>query len=194
MTRCWAIGFPATILGIASDHHPRAPFMGEPEFTIDDTKDQYHAGVTGACVEADYAERKAKIKKADAEAAARKIMAVMLTLMKVYGEVTSLVEWPVVLTAKFKEKSRCHPSAGYTMKATMKGITSRSMQTTQTARTSSSWRISSPKIHRSSPVTKVVRPRLADASSSILTVKTSGNNLPRLKPCCSGPGSSVPAR
>ena len=95
---------PATILGIQSDRVIRGHrFMGEPEFTIDNA-DQYPEILRErGKVIADYEERKAKI-KADAEEAA------------------SLVEWPVVLTAKFEEKFLAVPSEAlvYTMKGDQK--------------------------------------------------------------------------
>lgn len=170
---------PATILGIASDRIIRGHrFMGEPEFTIDNADQYPQILLERGKVMADYAERKAKI-KADAEAAARKIGGNADLSESLLEEVTSLVEWPVVLTAKFEEKFLAVPSEAlvYTMKGDQK-LTSRFMQTTANCcRTSSSWRISSPKIHsRSSPVTRrsFVRVWPMPSSSSIPTVKTSG--------------------
>lgn len=63
---------------------------------------------------ADYEERKAKI-KADAEEAARKIGGNADLSESLLEEVASLVEWPVVLTAKFEEKfSRCRLKRWFT--------------------------------------------------------------------------------
>ena len=97
---------PATILGIQSDRVIRGHrFMGEPEFTIDNA-DQYPEILRErGKVIADYEERKAKIK---AES--------------LLEEVASLVEWPVVLTAKFEEKFLAVPSEAlvYTMKGDQK--------------------------------------------------------------------------
>ncbi len=75
--------------------------MGESEFTIDNAE-QYPAILRErGKVMADYAERKAVI-KADAEKAAQALGGQADSLLE---EVTSLVEWPVVLTAKFEENS-----------------------------------------------------------------------------------------
>ena len=113
---------PATILGIQSDRVIRGHrFMGEPEFTID-TADQYPEILRErGKVIADYAERKAKI-KADAEEAARKIGGNADLSESLLEEVTSLVEWPVVLTAKFEEKFLAVPSEAlvHTMKGDQK--------------------------------------------------------------------------
>ena len=113
---------PATILGIASDRVIRGHrFMGEPEFTID-SADQYPQILRerGKFI-ADYEARKAMI-KADAEAAAAKIGGKADMIESLLEEVTSLVEWPVVLTAKFEEKFLAVPSEAlvYTMKGDQK--------------------------------------------------------------------------
>lgn len=113
---------PATILGIQSDRVIRGHrFMGEPEFTIDNA-DQYPEILRErGKVIADYEERKAKI-KADAEEAARKIGGNADLSESLLEEVASLVEWPVVLTAKFEEKFLAVPSEAlvYTMKGDQK--------------------------------------------------------------------------
>lgn len=113
---------PATILGIQSDRVIRGHrFMGEPEFTIDNA-DQYPEILRErGKVIADYEERKAKI-KADAEEAARKIGGNADLSESLLEEVVSLVEWPVVLTAKFEEKFLAVPSEAlvYTMKGDQK--------------------------------------------------------------------------
>ncbi|ELN2738399.1 glycine--tRNA ligase subunit beta [Pluralibacter gergoviae] len=113
---------PATILGIASDRVIRGHrFMGEPEFTID-SADQYPQILRErGKVIADYEARKAMI-KADAEAAAAKIGGKADMIESLLEEVTSLVEWPVVLTAKFEEKFLAVPSEAlvYTMKGDQK--------------------------------------------------------------------------
>ncbi|MDU4433171.1 MAG: glycine--tRNA ligase subunit beta [Pluralibacter gergoviae] len=115
---------PATILGIASDRVIRGHrFMGEPEFTID-SADQYPQILRErGKVIADYEARKAMIKAdADAEAAAAKIGGKADMIESLLEEVTSLVEWPVVLTAKFEEKFLAVPSEAlvYTMKGDQK--------------------------------------------------------------------------
>ncbi|PLR37920.1 glycine--tRNA ligase subunit beta [Chimaeribacter californicus] len=113
---------PATILGIPSDRVIRGHrFMGEPEFRIDHA-DQYPALLLErGKVLADYEQRKAKI-KADAEEAARQIGGQADLSDSLLEEVTSLVEWPVVLTAKFEEKFLAVPAEAlvYTMKGDQK--------------------------------------------------------------------------
>ncbi|PLR54592.1 glycine--tRNA ligase subunit beta [Chimaeribacter arupi] len=113
---------PATILGIPSDRVIRGHrFMGEPEFRIDHA-DQYPAILLErGKVLADYEQRKAKI-KADAEEAARQIGGRADLSDSLLEEVTSLVEWPVVLTAKFEEKFLAVPAEAlvYTMKGDQK--------------------------------------------------------------------------
>lgn len=113
---------PATILGINSDRVIRGHrFMGEPEFTIDNADQYPQILLERGKVIADYDARKAKI-KADAEEAARKIGGNADLSNSLLEEVTSLVEWPVVLTAKFEEKFLAVPAEAlvYTMKGDQK--------------------------------------------------------------------------
>ena len=113
---------PATILGVASDRVIRGHrFMGEPEFTIDNADQYPQILLERGKVIADYEQRKAKI-KADAEEAARKIGGNADLSDSLLEEVTSLVEWPVVLTAKFEEKFLAVPAEAlvYTMKGDQK--------------------------------------------------------------------------
>lgn len=113
---------PATILGVASDRVIRGHrFMGEPEFTIDNADQYPQILLERGKVIADYEQRKAKI-KADAEDAARKIGGKADLSDSLLEEVTSLVEWPVVLTAKFEEKFPAVPAEAlvYTMKGDQK--------------------------------------------------------------------------
>jgi len=113
---------PATILGIDSARILRGHrFMGEAEFTIDNADQYPQILLERGKVMADYAERKAKI-KADAEAAARSIGGNADLSESLLEEVTSLVEWPVVLTAKFEEKFLAVPAEAlvYTMKGDQK--------------------------------------------------------------------------
>ncbi|WP_426817228.1 glycine--tRNA ligase subunit beta [Winslowiella sp. 2C04] len=113
---------PATILGIDSARTLRGHrFMGEAEFTIDNADQYPQILLERGKVMADYAERKAKI-KADAEAAARSIGGNADLSESLLEEVTSLVEWPVVLTAKFEEKFLAVPAEAlvYTMKGDQK--------------------------------------------------------------------------
>ncbi|ARD18265.1 glycine--tRNA ligase subunit beta [Edwardsiella piscicida] len=113
---------PATILGVPSDRVIRGHrFMGEAEFTID-SADQYpQILLERGKVIADYDARKALIKR-DAEAAAARIGGVADLSDSLLEEVTSLVEWPVVLTAKFEEKFLAVPAEAlvYTMKGDQK--------------------------------------------------------------------------
>ncbi|MBO8134375.1 glycine--tRNA ligase subunit beta [Dickeya fangzhongdai] len=113
---------PGTVLGIDSARNIRGHrFMGEPEFTIDNADQYPQILLERGKVLADYEARKAKI-KADAEAAARKIGGNADLSDSLLEEVTSLVEWPVVLTAKFEEKFLAVPAEAlvYTMKGDQK--------------------------------------------------------------------------
>ncbi|UMB76918.1 glycine--tRNA ligase subunit beta [Dickeya fangzhongdai] len=113
---------PGTVLGIDSARTIRGHrFMGEPEFTIDNADQYPQILLERGKVLADYEARKAKI-KADAEAAARKIGGNADLSDSLLEEVTSLVEWPVVLTAKFEEKFLAVPAEAlvYTMKGDQK--------------------------------------------------------------------------
>ncbi|PWC19629.1 glycine--tRNA ligase subunit beta [Brenneria corticis] len=113
---------PGRVLGIDSARTLRGHrFMGEAEFTIDNA-DQYPAILLErGKVVADYDQRKAKI-KADAEEAARNIGGNADLSDSLLEEVTSLVEWPVVLTARFEEKFLAVPAEAlvYTMKGDQK--------------------------------------------------------------------------
>ncbi len=110
------------ILGIKSDRIIRGHrFMGEPEFTIENA-DQYPTILLErGKVVADYETRKAII-KTGAEAAAKALGGKADLTESLLEEVTSLVEWPVVLTAKFEEKFLQVPSEAlvYTMKGDQK--------------------------------------------------------------------------
>ncbi|WP_379962689.1 glycine--tRNA ligase subunit beta [Edwardsiella ictaluri] len=113
---------PATILGVPSDRVIRGHrFMGEAEFTLD-SADQYpQILLERGKVIADYDARKALIKR-NAEAAAARIGGVADLSDSLLEEVTSLVEWPVVLTARFEEKFLAVPAEAlvYTMKGDQK--------------------------------------------------------------------------
>lgn len=113
---------PANILGVDSARVIRGHrFMGEPAFTIDHADQYPQILLERGKVQADYPARKATI-KADAEAAAAKIGGVADLNDSLLEEVTSLVEWPVVLTAKFEEKFLAVPAEAlvYTMKGDQK--------------------------------------------------------------------------
>ncbi|RLM16260.1 glycine--tRNA ligase subunit beta [Gibbsiella quercinecans] len=113
---------PGTILGIESGRTLRGHrFMGEAEFTIDNADQYPQILLERGKVVADYAVRKAIIKR-DAELAAQKIGGKADLSESLLEEVASLVEWPVVLTAKFEEKFLAVPAEAlvYTMKGDQK--------------------------------------------------------------------------
>ncbi|MDD9175074.1 glycine--tRNA ligase subunit beta [Aliivibrio finisterrensis] len=111
-----------SILGVASTRTLRGHrFMGESEFTID-SADQYPAILEErGKVMADYDARKAII-LADAQKAAAAVGGTADLEDDLVEEVTSLVEWPVVLTAKFEQEFLKVPSEAlvYTMKGDQK--------------------------------------------------------------------------
>ncbi|OOF18397.1 glycine--tRNA ligase subunit beta [Salinivibrio sp. MA427] len=111
-----------TILGVASDRVIRGHrFMGESSLTLDHA-DQYPERLElEGKVMADYEKRKALIIK-DAKAAADAVGGIAELDDDLVEEVTSLVEWPVVLTASFEDKFLKVPSEAlvYTMKGDQK--------------------------------------------------------------------------
>lgn len=112
----------AKILGIDSARTLRGHrFMGEPEFTIDNADQYPQILLERGKVIADYEQRKALIKR-DAEKAAKEIGGIADLSESLLEEVASLVEWPVVLTAKFEEKFLAVPAEAlvYTMKGDQK--------------------------------------------------------------------------
>ncbi|EHD19555.1 MULTISPECIES: glycine--tRNA ligase subunit beta [Brenneria] len=113
---------PGRVLGIDSARTLRGHrFMGEAEFAIDNADQYPDILLERGKVMADYEARKAKI-KADAEEAARNIGGNADLSDSLLEEVTSLVEWPVVLTARFEEKFLAVPAEAlvYTMKGDQK--------------------------------------------------------------------------
>ncbi|MCL2899234.1 glycine--tRNA ligase subunit beta [Brenneria tiliae] len=113
---------PGRVLGIDSARTLRGHrFMGEAEFTIDNADQYPDILLKRGKVVADYDRRKTQI-KADAEEAARNIGGNADLSDSLLEEVTSLVEWPVVLTAKFEEKFLAVPAEAlvYTMKGDQK--------------------------------------------------------------------------
>ncbi|AVI65804.1 glycine--tRNA ligase subunit beta [Shewanella sp. WE21] len=110
------------LLGIKSARTVRGHrFMGLKQFELAHA-DHYLADLKEkGKVIADYESRKALI-KADAEKAAAKIGGTADIEDSLLEEVTSLVEWPVVLTASFEEKFLSVPSEAlvYTMKGDQK--------------------------------------------------------------------------
>ncbi len=110
------------ILGVASARIIRGHrFMGEREFTIDNA-DQYPSLLEErGKVMADYEARKTIILR-DSQKAATAVGGSADLEDDLVEEVTSLVEWPVVLTAKFEEEFLKVPSEAlvYTMKGDQK--------------------------------------------------------------------------
>ncbi|OOF22134.1 glycine--tRNA ligase subunit beta [Salinivibrio sp. IB872] len=111
-----------TILGVASNRVIRGHrFMGESSLTLDHA-DQYPERLEReGKVMADYEKRKALIIK-DAKAASTAVGGMAELDEDLVEEVTSLVEWPVVLTASFEDKFLKVPSEAlvYTMKGDQK--------------------------------------------------------------------------
>lgn len=177
---------PATILGIQSARVIRGHrFMGELEFTIDNADQYPQILLERGKVIADYEARKAAIKR-DAEEAARKIGGQADLSESLLEEVTSLVEWPVVLTAKFEEKFLAVPAEAlvYTMKGDQKYFPVYAADGKLLPNF-----IFVANIESKDPVQiisgneKVVRPRLADAEFFFNTdrKKRLEDNLPRLE-------------
>lgn len=110
------------VLGIQSDRVIRGHrFMGEAELTID-SAEQYPAILRErGKVIADYEERKSLIKH-EANKVAQQLGGTVELSDSLLEEVTSLVEWPVVLTAKFEQKFLSVPAEAlvHTMKGDQK--------------------------------------------------------------------------
>ncbi|EGR2126832.1 glycine--tRNA ligase subunit beta [Vibrio cholerae] len=110
------------ILGVPSARTLRGHrFMGEAEFTIE-SAEQYPAILEErGKVIADYATRKAMIIEGSQQAA-QQLGGIADLEYALVEEVTSLVEWPVVMTAKFEEKFLKVPAEAlvYTMKGDQK--------------------------------------------------------------------------
>ncbi|MBE8596071.1 glycine--tRNA ligase subunit beta [Xenorhabdus sp. BG5] len=174
------------ILGIQSDRIIRGHrFMGEAEFTLENAQ-QYPAILQErGRVIADYEARKAMIKR-DAEQAAMQLGGVADLSDSLLEEVASLVEWPVVLTAKFEEKFLQVPAEAlvYTMKGDQKYFPVYDKAGKLMANF-----IFVTNIESSDPQQiisgneKVVRPRLADAEFFFKTDRKQRleDNLPRLE-------------
>lgn len=110
------------ILGVASARTIRGHrFMGEKEFTIGSAQQYPDILEQRGKVIADYETRKATI-IAGAQQAAQQVGGIAELDDDLVEEVTALVEWPVVLTAKFEEKFLNVPSEAlvYTMKGDQK--------------------------------------------------------------------------
>ncbi|NIH16184.1 glycine--tRNA ligase subunit beta [Serratia symbiotica] len=113
---------PGRVLGVESALTIRGHrFMGETEFSLDNADHYPQILLERGKVIADYEARKALIKR-DVERAAAKIGGKSDLSESLLEEVTSLVEWPVVLTAKFEEEFLAVPAEAlvYTMKGDQK--------------------------------------------------------------------------
>ncbi|CDG48143.1 glycine--tRNA ligase subunit beta [Serratia symbiotica] len=113
---------PGSVLAVESARTIRGHrFMGETEFTLDNADHYPQILLERGKVIADYEARKALIKR-DAERAAAKIGGKADLSESLLEEVASLVEWPVVLTAKFEEEFLAVPAEAlvYTMKGDQK--------------------------------------------------------------------------
>ncbi|WP_237385832.1 glycine--tRNA ligase subunit beta [Xenorhabdus sp. Sc-CR9] len=174
------------ILGIKSDRIIRGHrFMGEAEFTIENAEQYPTILQDRGCVISDYEMRKAIIKRG-AEQAATQLGGVADLSNSLLEEVTSLVEWPVVLTAKFEEKFLEVPAEAlvYTMKGDQKYFPVYDKSGKLMANF-----IFVTNIESSDPQQiisgneKVVRPRLADAEFFFKTDRKQRleDNLPRLE-------------
>lgn len=113
---------PASILGLESARTIRGHrFMGEPEFALDHADNYLQTLENTGKVLADFERRKAIIKDGviKAAAAAGGVADLDADLLE---EVTSLVEWPVVLTAHFENNFLEVPAEAlvYTMKGDQK--------------------------------------------------------------------------
>ncbi|WP_458736002.1 glycine--tRNA ligase subunit beta [Zobellella taiwanensis] len=113
---------PATILGVDSARTIRGHrFMGEPEFQLDHADHYLQQLEERGKVLADFERRKTIIQNGVEQAAAA-VGGVADLDDELLEEVTSLVEWPVVLTASFEEKFLAVPAEAlvYTMKGDQK--------------------------------------------------------------------------
>ncbi|MEI9747869.1 glycine--tRNA ligase subunit beta [Moellerella wisconsensis] len=174
------------VLGIKSDRVIRGHrFMGEAEFSLENADQYPDILLERGKVVADYEQRKATI-KAGAEKAAQELGGVADLTESLLEEVTSLVEWPVVLTAKFEEKFLEVPSEAlvYTMKGDQKYFPVYDKEGKLLPNF-----IFVTNIESSDPQQiisgneKVVRPRLADAEFFFKTDRKQRleDNLPRLE-------------
>lgn len=113
---------PGQVLGLNSSRTIRGHrFMGEPSFDIANADEYPEILETKGCVIADYERRKTIITTA-IEEEAKKLNGTADMDESLIEEVTSLVEYPVLLTAKFEEKFLQVPSEAlvHTMKGDQK--------------------------------------------------------------------------
>ncbi|ATF09507.1 glycine--tRNA ligase subunit beta [Candidatus Enterovibrio altilux] len=175
-----------TIMSVSSSRIIRGHrFMGEAEFTIDNA-DQYPAILEErGKVIADYEARKAII-LTGAKKAAELIGGIADLDDDLVEEVTSLVEWPVVLTGTFEEKFLKIPTEAlvYTMKRDQKyfPVYRENKQLLPNFIFVSNIESKEPK-HIIEGNEKVIRPRLADAEFFFNTDRTFPliNFLPQLE-------------
>ena len=177
---------PATILGISSGRTLRGHrFMGESTFEISHADQYPEILAERGKVMADYTARKVKI-EADAKAAAKQVGGIADLSDSLLEEVTSLVEWPIVLTAQFEPKFLAVPKEAlvHTMKGDQKYFPVYSQQGELLSHF-----IFVTNIESSDPQQiisgneKVVRPRLADAEFFFNADRKSRleDQLPRLE-------------
>lgn len=157
---------PCSILGIAASRTLLGHrFMGEQKITINHADDYPDILEKRGKVIADYQQRRAYIQK-EITAAAALLGGVADLTEDLLDEVTSLVEWPVVLVAKFEEKFLNVPAEVlvYTMKNDQKYFPVYSQSNVLLPHFIFVANIASPDpsiIIRGNE--KVIRPRLADA-------------------------------
>ncbi len=111
-----------TILGVESSRIIRGHrFMGQAELSLASADEYITSLQEKGRVIADYEQRKSII-RADAEKAAKQLGGKADISESLLDEVTSLVEWPVVLTATFEERFLAVPSEAlvHTMKGDQK--------------------------------------------------------------------------
>lgn len=175
-----------TILSIDSARTIRGHrFMGEAEFSIENAEQYPEILYERGKVIADYELRKTMIQR-DAQSAAEKLGGVADLSESLLEEVTSLVEWPVVLTAKFEEKFLAVPAEAlvYTMKGDQKYFPVYSKDNTLMPNFIFVTNIESKDPQQIiSGNEKVVRPRLADAEFFFNTDRKQRleDRLPRLE-------------
>lgn len=110
---------PGIVLGVESARIIRGHrFMGETEFTIDDANQYPEILLNRGKVMADYEARKTLIKD-NSKREAKKIGGQADLNESLLEEIVSLVEWPVVLVAKFEKKFLSLPTEA--LVSTMKG-------------------------------------------------------------------------
>ncbi len=157
---------PGNVLGIESMRIIRGHrFMGETELILHHANDYPRLLLKRGKVIADYEERKAFIKN-HAEREATKLGGKVALNEHLLEEVTSMVEWPVVLSAKFEEKFLAIPAEAlvHTMQSDQKYFPIYSHQ-----RNLLPYFIFVANIESKDPQQiiygneKVIRPRLADA-------------------------------